>query len=141
MQYSIHSLFKAYVPSVFMFLRMYVPPCVSTSVCMSLHVNSPPYVCPRCVCSSGCMFIRVYPSVYMALPLRMHIPSVYLCPLRVYVPPCVCPFRMYVPSISMFVFLVVSSFVYRLHVYVPPCVRPSFCIFLPCVLWWGGGRA
>lgn len=117
-----------------MSLCAYITPCVSTSVRMFLHVNSTPYVSLRCVCSSGSMLIRVYPSMCIslrvydplcALRLRMHVPSTQ-------VPLCVCPLRVYVPSISMFPCLIVSSFLYRLYVYLP-CVRVSFCMSPPCV--------
>ena len=101
---------------------MYVPPCVcsssvSTSVCMSLHVNSPPYVCPHCVCSSGvcssvCIHSCVYPSVYMTHHVNF---------------PFVCT---YVPSMCMFFCLIVPSCVSRLHVYIPPFVNLFVCISL-----------
>ena len=47
--------------------------------------------------------------------------------------PCVCTLNVYVPSISIFLCLIVSSFVYRLDVYVRPCVRPSFYMSPSCV--------
>lgn len=92
-------------------------------MCKLLHVNSSPYVCTHCLCS---MFIRIYLFVCKSLnsscllPLRMHVPSVYVL--------YVCMFPLF-----LFLCLIVSSFVYPLHVFFPPCVRPSFCMSPPYV--------
>ena len=98
-----------------MSLRVYVPPCKY----LSMYVPSSEF-------PSVCRSLRVYdPSC--ALPLRMHVLSACISS------PCVCPLNVYVPSISIFLCLIVSSFVYRLDVYVPPCVRPSFYMSPSCV--------
>lgn len=127
---------------IYMSLWVYIPPWVSNSVYMSLHMNFTPYVC----------CFKNFSGVYSSVSLYMHVPSVYvlsvcmsfscICYLRVYVPPCVCFFYMYVPSISRFLCLVVSLFVYHLYlmslrVYVLPsacslCI--SFYMYIPlCV--------
>ena len=98
-------------------LRMYGPPCVYPSVCMSLHVHSPPYVCSRRVNPSVCMSLRVYdPSC--ALPLCMHVPSVYV--LSVCMSLC-----MSVPSVCVFL-CIGCSFICMS----PPCIFSFVCTSL-----------
>ena len=91
---------------------------VCCSVCRSLHVYVPRYVCcstymsPSCACS----FMGMFPYVYA---------------FHVYVPPCVCR-SVYVPQ-----FVCPSVLFVRMFpscactcVFVAPCVCPSVCMML-----------
>ena len=138
-------------PSVYTSLFVYVLPCVSPSLYMSLPVHPslytfllctflPIYVFP-CVRPSLCKFFPVYgPSLYTSLPVCV-LPCVCssLCTSApVYVPLCVHPsllsFSLYT-SLPVYVFPYISLFLYTsLPLYIFS-VFISFCIFVlsPCV--------
>lgn len=111
------SMFPPFLYSFFwLFLHLYI-----ASMYMSLRVYVPPFACPLCV----------YFPLYVSL-LRVYVPSIYifLClivlscvsRLHVYIPPCVhlpvCMFHpCVIPSMCMY----------------PSCVFPSVCMSPPCV--------
>ena len=119
-------------PTVVCLHRVYTPPCVHSTICMSLRMFVPSCVCPLCV-----YHLHDVPSVYVSsvcLFLQVYV-ACCICPLRVYVPPCISSFMymsLYVDGLSvcMFLRMFVPSSGYPLCVCVPPCLCPSVCLVL-----------
>ena len=124
-------------PSIYIFIHVYVPLCVSPSVCMILLCSSPPYSCitPPCVYLPHIYVHSTCISPSCVCPFRVYVPSVcmsppYVCPLHVYVPSAYMSPPRGVSFVGMFLCLVVMHM--PLRVYVIPCAC-SFCVYIPFV--------
>lgn len=131
----LHSLYHVYAPSVCIFLRVYILPCVISFVCISLRMYVPSCTFPWVFMSPSCMALHVqFPSVCMCMS------PPYVCPSVCMSPPCICPVHVYVPFVCILLCLVIPLWVCCFHVYVlyaccfrvyVPFACPSMCMSPP----------
>ena len=125
--------FHMYVSSAFsLSLHVYVSPCLSPLVCVSLHVYVP------FVYISFCVYVLpMFMSSLFVCP-----PHMYVNPPHVYIPQCLCP-AVYVffrcPSVPPYMspscvclFLYVPSICILFHIFLSVYI-PFVCIFPLCV--------